>query len=248
MTATYTTSPEDTEQVGQYGINYQIPLYSLTSTVSLFHVKSDIDTGRVANAFDVQGSGTTTGARYGQVLNRYGSLRQRAYLEVIDKLFDNDIDFEGTNIGADVRSRPLGAAWQIEWGQTGNNGLFNIGYNRNLGGGSFNDEISYAASRFGASPDWDAWRYTFNQDINLPGNWLLAYRLRGQHADEPLISGEQLGLGGASGPRGFEEWEAGVDRGASMRFQFWGSPGNRWFPIWCVPGSRIRQKNTGFAW
>ena len=63
LTATYTTSPEDTAQVGQYGIIYQVPLYNLTSSVSFFHVKSDSETGRVANAFVVQGSGATTGAR-----------------------------------------------------------------------------------------------------------------------------------------------------------------------------------------
>lgn len=224
FTATYTTSPEDPDKVQQYGFNYQVPLYGPTATVALFHVESDIDSGRVAEVFDVSGGGRTTGIRYGQILNKIGDLRQRAYVDVSDKLFDTDVDFLGNEIGVDVRSRPLSLTWQLEWEELDNNGRVNFTYNHNLDGGRFNDDDSYAASRAGASSDWHSWRINAVQDYTLAADWRLALALQAQYADEPLISGEQLGLGGSAGPRGFEEREGGVDRGANLRLQIWAPP------------------------
>ncbi len=224
FTATYTTSPEDVDKVQQYGFNYQVPLYRLTSTLALFHVESDIDSGKVAEVFDVSGGGKTTGIRYGQVLNKLGELRQRMYVDVSDKLFDNNVDFLGNDIGVDVRSRPLSLTWQGEWEKLHSNGRVNITYNHNLDGGSFNDPASYGASRAGAPQDWNSWRINAVQDTTLGGNWRLAMALQVQYADDPLISGEQLGLGGSAGPRGFEEREGGVDRGANLRLQLWAPP------------------------
>jgi hemolysin activation/secretion protein len=47
----------------------------------------------------------------------------------------------------------------------------------------------------------------------LAARWVLAAKLRGQHAHEPLIPGEQLGIAGTSGVRGFREREVTGDKG-----------------------------------
>ncbi len=224
FTATYTTSPEEPDKVHQFGLNYQLPLYRAASTLALFHVDSDVDSGIVADVFDVGGSGTASGVRYSQVLNKLGSLRQRLYLDLADKLFDNQVNFLGTDIGTDVRSRPLSATWQLEWDDFGGTGRFNLTYSHNLNGGSLNTDAAYAASRLGASQGWDAWRLNVGQDFIVPRNWRLALSLEAQYADEPLISGEQLGLGGSTGPRGFQERAVSVDRGGNLRTQFWAPP------------------------
>ena len=228
---TITTSPEDVDRVEQYGINYQIPVSLLTGTVSIYYADSNVDTGRVADVLDVNASGQTLGVRYSQVLNKIGKVRQRAYIDLTDKLFDNDVDFSGNEIGVDVRSRPVSLTWQLEWEKLDSHGRVNVSFNQNLGGGSFNDAASYAASRAGASENWQSLRVTYSHGITLPKNWRLSWDVLGQYTDEPLISGEQLGLGGSLGPRGFEEREAGVDRGVSARLQLWAPPISNGFQL-----------------
>ena len=222
VTATATISPEDLDRVDQFGLNYQAPVSLLTGTVSIYYADSNVDTGRVAEVLDVAARGRTLGVRYSQVLNKIGKVRQRAYIDVVDKLFDNDVDFAGNEIGVDVRSRPVSLNWQLEKDQGGNDFRFNIALAQNLSGGNFNDDAAYAASRSGASSDWQAIRFNYSQGITLPRNWRLNWNILGQYTDEPLIAGEQLGLGGSLGPRGFEEREAGIDRGVNARLQLWG--------------------------
>ncbi|MEM7196208.1 MAG: ShlB/FhaC/HecB family hemolysin secretion/activation protein, partial [Pseudomonadota bacterium] len=224
VTATYSVSPEDTDRVRQYGVNYQIPVYRTTGMLGLFRIESDIDTGRVANVFDVSGGGSTTGIRYSQVLNKVGDYRQRLYLDVIDKLFDNDVDFEGTNVGVDIRSRPISLSYQVEWTKQASTGRINLGYAQNLDGGQFNEPEDYALARFNAPQDWSAVRFNAEFDFSLPRDWSVGLNLNGQLSDDPLIDGEQLGIGGTIGPRGFEEREGRVDTGLVTRLQLWAPP------------------------
>ena len=76
------------------------------------------------------------------------------------------------------------------------------GYWRNLRYGTRNDDATYSASRAGAAADWDAWRAGVSLQQPLAGGWIAAFRAEGQYADEPLIPGEQFGLGGARTVRG----------------------------------------------
>ena len=49
--------------------------------------------------------------------------------------------------------------------------------------------------------------------LALPGGWQLQGRLNGQYSPDALVSGEQLGLGGANSVRGYEEREIVGDSG-----------------------------------
>jgi len=224
LTATYTTSPEKPDQVSQFGVNYEIPIYRTTGTLGLFYIDSDVETGRVAEFFDVNSGGEVAGIRYSQILNKWNDYRQRIYVDLSNKIFDNDVDFIGTEVGVDVASRPLSVSWQLEWDRLSSTGRFNAAYASNLSGGSLNTDEAYAASRVGAPQDWDAIRINYSHEFNLPKELSLVFNTNLQYADDPLISGEQLGLGGSLGPRGFEEREVGVDRGASLKLELW-SPG-----------------------
>lgn len=228
LALSYTVSPEDTDELNQYGFNYRVPFYNLRGMANVFYSRSDADTGRVADVFDVSGAGETTGIGYTQYLDKHEDYQHRLGVDIVDKLFDSDILFQTTDIGNDVRSRPLTIAYTGRLDR--NNWLLNgvLEHSTNLSGGSFNNDESYAQARAGADSDWSKQRLTMRLDYRWNRDWRSRLYLFAQSTSDALISGEQLGLGGSLGdfgPRGFLEREVVVDEGYKMTFEL-----NRNFP------------------
>ncbi len=222
-TFTYTTSPDKADDVRQYGLQYQIPLYRIGGLINGFYAKSDVDTGRVADFFDVSGAGTVAGVRYTQLFAKRGRYGQRLAASITDKLFENDVDFEGMPLGTDVRSRPLALRYLGQWKTPRLNTGYYLDIATNLSGGSNNDDLSYTASRSGSDSDWSALRFGASATY-LIKDWVLMGKLDGQHTAEPLIPGEQFGLGGVNSVRGFEEREISGDRGLQAKLEAWAPP------------------------
>ena len=213
LTATFSTSPDGhTSDLQQYGIYYRAPVYAWNGALSAYYTKSETDSGTVANFFNVSGSGEFYGVRWTHRLLPFGSYSHAAEIGFENRHFGNDVLFNGAPIGVDVRSQPLllrytgrldGAAYGVRG---------SLEFAHNLGGGSSNDDVSYAANRAGATAGWQAWRYAVEGSQAL-GAWVLSGKLRGQVSGDALISGEQFGLGGAAGVRGLEEREGTGDQG-----------------------------------
>lgn len=219
-TFTFTTSPDQIEDVRQFGLNYRFPLYRAGGYVDLLAFDSDIDTGRVAEVFDVAGRGRTYRAAYTQLLPKRGGYSHKAYAAVADKLFDNDITFQSNDLVADVRSRPLELGYEFKWQRERVTLVNDFSWRRNLPGGEFNDEDDYDASRAGADRDWQAFAYNGSVQVTA-GAWRVVGGVRAQLADEPLIAGEQFGIGGQNSVRGFEERELTGDKGYSVSLEVW---------------------------
>ena len=218
----YTVSPEDTDELRQYGVNYRFPVYAWRGMANLFYSKSDADTGRVADVFDISGAGETVGIGYTQYLDNRGAYQHRLGINLIDTLFDSDILFGRANIGEDVRSRPLVLEyisrfdfrnWQVN---------SSVSHANNLSGGSFNDDQSYALTRAGADSSWNKQNIALRVAYQWTRDWRGQFSMQGQRTSDALIPGEQFGMGGAfgeSGPRGFYEREAAVDEGVKTSFE-----------------------------
>ena len=58
----------------------------------------------------------------------------------------------------------------------------------------------------------------------MPKRWLAIASVSGQYTDEPLISGEQFGVGGVNSVRGFEERAVSGDRGVRFSLEAWTPP------------------------
>lgn len=217
----YTFSPDNLSAVEQYGIFYSAPIYELDSDFNAFYVNSNVDSGLVGGAFDVSGAGEFAGLGYNQRLSRYGSYTHSVGINLEDKLFKNDIVFLGVPIGTDVRSRPLQATYQGAYESKGGNLNLYLSYAHNIQSGSNNDDLSYTLARFGANPDWGAFRFGGEGNMSLPDNWTLRGRFDGQYASEPLIPGEQFGIGGYYSVRGYEEREESGDSGAFASAEIW---------------------------
>jgi len=105
--------------------------------------------------------------------------------------------------------------WKRDWGEA----QVWAEYARNLPGGANNDASAYRAARTGASRSWDLLRYGASINHIFAQGWELSARVNGQRAQEPLIAGEQFGLGGADSVRGFEAREISGDDGIQFNLE-----------------------------
>lgn len=220
---TYTLSPEKEDKVAQYGLLYQIPFYDLGGELNLLYSKSDVDTGTVATFFDVAGKGEVFAGTYTQVFARKGGYSQELSVSVFDKLFENEIFFDGQPIGVDVRSRPLGLRYSGSLEKPGYQMEFFLRPQANLPGGSRNDDVIYGLSRAGAKSDWSRLRFALSGRKYM-GRWSAEAQISGQYADEPLIISEQFGAGGIHSVRGFTEREVSGDKGFRYSVQLLAPP------------------------
>jgi len=224
LTLSYTTSPEFVRDVTQLGINYRLPVYRIPADISLFYSYSEVDQGRVAEFFDVSGKGNFCGAGIDYTLLPRGIYSHKITFGFQDRLFKNDTLFGGTNIGQDVRSRPVSLRYTGRVEKVKGNGGFYVEFAVNTGSGADNDDAAYGAVRAGAETNWTAVRYGADLDLALPKNWRFRGRLTGQIAGDPLIPGEQFGVGGVRSVRGFEEREVSGDSGRQLSAEVWTPP------------------------
>lgn len=222
LTATYTTSPDrHIQDVNQYGLNWVAPLYGLASTLSAYAVYSDVNSGRVAGAFDVSGRGTFGGVRWAYHLLPVGDINQQLALGLDIKQYTNNVLFNGANQGSDVGALPMTLSYSGEWRQGWGSLEWNADYASNLPGGTDNDDLHYAANRAGATRRWDLFRSGVSLAWQAENGWSVNSRLRAQYSGKALIPGEQFGLGGAQSVRGYDEREISGDMGHSASVELW---------------------------
>lgn len=212
-TLAYTTSPEKADKVAIAAFLYRIPLPALGDSVVLSANYSDVDSGRVADLFNVSGQGYSAGAHYIHHLERSADRRTSVDIGIDRRVYRDIVDFSGTDIGTRIATRPL----SLQVAGSGRNGRQNyaasLAVARNLAGGSRNDDTAYAAARAGAEADWSTLRTSLYWAYTFAGNSQLSLRGEAQYARMPLISGEQFGLGGSRSVRGLKEREVAGDRG-----------------------------------
>ena len=212
LTLSFATSPLQAKDVQQYSVSYQVPFYAAGGMASAYAIRSDVNTGQVANFFDVSGRGDFLGGDYTYALPPAGRYKQFLIIGVDDKLFDNDIDFEGQPIGVDVRSRPISVRHNGNWRSEKFSGSTYAGIFVNIESGSHNDDVSYSLTRAGATPSWSAFRAGARLRYEI-STWSLIGRVDAQYTDEPLIPGEQFGVGGLYSLRGIDQRQITGDRG-----------------------------------
>jgi hemolysin activation/secretion protein len=221
---TFITSPEGINDVKQIAASYRIPLYTLGGALNFVAVNSDIDTGVVADVFDVAGRGEVYGIGYSHVLSSIGLYNHGVLLQVQDKLFDNDVQFQGRQVLEDVRSRPLEATYQASWSNGEGVELSgSVSATSNMSGGSFNNARSYGVSRAGATDDWTKFELGANYQYKAK-EWLYTASLAIVISDDRLITGEQFAVGGVGSVRGLEERELRGDEGYQVSIQAWAPP------------------------
>jgi len=233
LTATYTTSPDNADDVLQVGINYELPVYKWKGWFSGFYVRSDVEVGNVAEVFDVSGAGDFGGISFTRQLLRVGRYEHFLTAGIQDRLFDTDISASATgepiaSISTQVRSRPFSLRYtgSYSWPKTFLN--FHVEFNKNLPFGGDNSDRIYERVRAGADAAWMAMRFGANLSRSLPRGFMGIANIEGQYANEILIPGEQFGLGGERSVRGFEERTVSGDSAVQLNLELWSPPIMKW--------------------
>lgn len=218
VNGSYSTSPDHADTVQQYGGSYSLPIYRLKGWLSAYYANSSVNTGTVATDLTVTGSGEMYGIHYQQYLPKLGKYEHSLDFGIDNRYFINDIQFQNTQVGANIRSAPFSVLYKGEYPWQNTHTGYYVQWVGNTDFGGHNTAAHYQAARLNAKQNWDLLRYGTNISVNVK-DWLLQTSLTGQHSHSPLIAGEQLGIGGSFDVRGYDQRETGADSGEIVKFE-----------------------------
>ncbi len=212
------------------GAGVRVPLYGVGDLLDFTAGYSNVDSGTVGGLFTVAGAGGIFGARYTQNLDRSGDYDHRiAYAWDYRGYHFKDIRQVGSaqQQQPDVAVHPLSATYYGLVRRQDNETGFSVGVARNVPGGNDGSPEDFCqlgpnpphgfsrSDGMGNCPDpnYLVWRWSFNHNLALSGDWQARIGLNGQLTRDMLVSGEQFGLGGADSVRGFQERAIADDKG-----------------------------------
>lgn len=220
----FTTTAEQPSKVNVYGVGYHIPLHALGDSLDLYGSYSDVDSGTVTTGtfnLQVSGKGTIWGGRYNHRLARVGNLTSKLIFGLEHKALQNNLGFQGVQLGNDVTVHPLSVGYLGEWTQPGASTSANLTAVRNLPGGDRGRQSDFTRLRSGASSSYSLLRYGLTHSQSLASDWQLRAALNGQITRDALVPGEQFGAGGAASVRGFNERAVSDDQGLMANLELY---------------------------
>ena len=261
LSAQYVTAPNDnidTNSMGLYpsknvfvvGGQYRVPLYGRGDSLDFSAGYSNVNSGVVANLFNISGSGAVFGMRYNQKLKKIGDLEHklsysldwRGYKSVVTQ-----IGVAGAGLVPDVTVHPISLNYAGAYRKSDNETTFygtiiqNLPGGNDAGTGAFQGDAFIfpvrPPARAGANPRYFVTRWGFNHNRALPRDWQMRWGMSGQMTHDTLISGEQFGIGGADSVRGFLEREIINDNGYRGTLEFYTPDFGSVVPI---NGARLR--------
>ena len=221
LTLQYITSTSQPDHVGIYGMGYRVPLYASGSSIDFIGAYSDVDSGTLAvssNNLQVSGKGTILGLHYNQILKRIGDYEHKLTLGLDYRAYINNVTFGSTQLGNNVTVHPLSLTYAGTWTLDKINAGFYLGLSRNLpsfGSGDRDTAAFFEKVRSGAPVGYNIVRSGANILYTFGNDWQARAAVNGQYTNNPLVPGEQFGIGGASSVRGFDERVVAGDKGYS---------------------------------
>jgi hemolysin activation/secretion protein len=180
-------------------------------SVLVYGLKSWSNVATVGGA-NVIGPGQVIGSRAVLALPTQGELVQTVSLGADYKSFGQLLSQGGSSFSSPVTYVPLvasyGATWQAQGRLTQLNATMTSGLR---GAGSSPDEFD--AKRFDATANFFKVSGDVSHTQDIPGGAQFFVKMQGQVADQPLVSSEQLSVGGLDTVRGYLESEVLGDYG-----------------------------------
>jgi hemolysin activation/secretion protein len=224
LTYQYQTSPEKPDDVKVHALAYRIPLYSLGDAIDFFATESNVNAGTIPAGpinLAISGSGVVFGSRYTLNLKRQGNYDHKMLFGLDYKAFNNNIDGGGLQLGGTITVHPLSAQYNGAWQNAGSELSVLAGINYNIPGGKNGRQDDFSRARVGAPDDFYLFRGGLIASHTYKNDWQVRFSSSAQWADQPLIPGEQFGIGGGTSVRGFQEREISNDKGVQVSLELY---------------------------
>jgi hemolysin activation/secretion protein len=209
----YTVAPEEVRDAEITSASYlfHIPDNNLSLLFSYLHSNSNVT---ALATTDVAGRGTTAGFRLLIPLGSTSSFSHsfsvgwdyKRYYELDTFLSTRQIT------SAPITYYPLNATYAASW--TGDRSATNLTLGLEFGLASIGSNANQFSNKaYDAPPGFSILRATVSRQQNLPHDVQLYGSVTGQLSNDPLVSSEQIGAGGADSVRGYLEAETLADSG-----------------------------------
>jgi hemolysin activation/secretion protein len=210
----FTSSP-DVEKMLAHSGSYVVPLrwrHTLTLFGSHATSKPDIP------FFSLEGRSWQAGLRYRVPLRAWRGVEQALTAGFDFKRSDNNLAFGGTSIFAQATD-VVQLIVNYAASRSDAHGLTALSFTAALspgGIGARNSNSDYEAARSFAKADYTYARLSLERTTRLPAELIWTARAEAQLASGNLLGSEQLGFGGSSSLRGYDEREANGDNGVIL--------------------------------
>lgn len=181
--------------------------------VLIYGLKSDSAVATVGGS-NVVGPGEVIGGRAVLTLPTRGELFQTLSLGIDYKHFAQTLTLGTDSFSSPVTYAPLVASYGATWQGDGRLTQLNASITSGLRGIGSTPE-DFDAKRFKATASFIHLNADVSHTQDLPGGGQLFVKMQGQVADQPLVSSEQISLGGQDTVRGYLESEVLGDYGAA---------------------------------
>ncbi len=220
-----TASPDFKKLVAHSG-SYIVPIRALRHTLTLFGSYAESRPELADAIFALKGRTAQLSARYRVPLSAQGMWTQAFTAGADFKRSNNNLSFGGTQVFAQEND-VIQAIVAYSASHLDAHGAFAGELTLALSPGGLsadNHARAYAAARSLARPEYAYARLELERRTKLPAGFAWIARGTVQLASTNLLGSEQLGLGGASSLRGYEEREANGDDGLILVDELHGPP------------------------
>jgi hemolysin activation/secretion protein len=214
----YQTAPEEPSESQVIAATYVAPVGSRGNLFALYAVDTDSEVATIGT-LSVLGKGRIYGARYILPLPDQPGLFQSISLGADFKDFDENVRLDPeTGLATPVQYLNWSALYSGTLRSDRATTTFGGGISLGMRGFG-NDAIEFEDKRLKARPNYWYLQANASHERALPWGTSLLARLNLQYSIEPLISNEQIAIGGASTVRGYLESEELGDMGFSSSLE-----------------------------
>lgn len=236
LTMTYMTALDDPAgvDIDILSIGYRLPVYQLGDSLDFIYANSSTNTPATtpgALGLAVNGKGEVFAVRYNHMLPRLGEYSSKIVFGFDYKYINARCTIGGNPSALGTAGctpytvRPLSATYSGNWQRPGEAIDFNVGFTYNaFPMGSYFDYGPFANGDRGTDrysqangrqikDEFAALRFGGSYVKALPADMMVRAAVSAQYVQNPMLSGEQIGLAGSTTVRGFLERAVSTDRG-----------------------------------